>query len=69
MKKSIAAKNYWFNYTAKRRYEEQMRRDQMTIQKKFSHALTKQYAHMMNFFVRLWYAIQWYINKLFKKVA
>jgi hypothetical protein len=64
MKKSVAAKMYWFNYTARRRHEEQMRRENMTLNRKFTHGLTKAYTSLkviwLNFLLKLqWYFRQW----------
>ncbi len=68
MKKSIAARNYWFNYTARRRFEEENRRNQMTMSQKFNHGVKTIGRISMNYLAYLWARLVWLFKFYTKKV-
>lgn len=67
MKKSIAARNYWFNYTARKNHEYQMRMNQRSMMTKFNHILSYAAKISTNYIVWLWHTIIFYFRTMFKK--
>ncbi len=57
MKKSIAARNYWFNYTARMRHDREMKKNHFKSEHPFTH-----------FLLTMWLYFKATGKNLFKKV-